>query len=329
MIYIPIIILNLFILFYIKKINNFYNLYDYANSARKIHKHKTPVSGGLILLLNLILTYFIYIYLELNNIPNSVIPFNSITIISFISFFLIGYIDDRFNLPALNKLFFVIIASYLMLFFDNQLLLSNIEFRQFNISFQNIFISYFLTIFCFVAIVNAFNMFDGINLQLGSLSCVIIIILIFSNPSIHLLFILLIAVLVFIYFNYQGKIFFGDSGSILIAVLIGSNFIYLHNNHFIISDTILSILFLPGVDMIRLFITRIKNKKNPFEPDKNHIHHMIIHNYSNRFALFVNITFTLISFIIFKISPILILNILFVLIIYLLMFNYFKKRIKV
>ena len=35
-------------------------------------------------------------------------------------------------------------------------------------------------------------------------------------------------------------------------------------------------MFLPGIDMIRLFFIRIKNKKNPFSPDRNHLHHKLL-----------------------------------------------------
>ena len=32
---------------------------------------------------------------------------------------------------------------------------------------------------------------------------------------------------------------------------------------------------IPGIDMLRLFLIRIKNKKNPFNPDNKHLHHLI------------------------------------------------------
>ena len=33
---------------------------------------------------------------------------------------------------------------------------------------------------------------------------------------------------------------------------------------------------LPGLDMLRVFLIRIFNKKNPFSPDRNHVHHLLI-----------------------------------------------------
>mgnify|MGYP001283371450 FL=1 len=40
-------------------------------------------------------------------------------------------------------------------------------------------------------------------------------------------------------------------------------------------------MILPGVDMFRLFIIRIFSKKNPFYPDQNHIHHMLLNRDKN------------------------------------------------
>ena len=41
-------------------------------------------------------------------------------------------------------------------------------------------------------------------------------------------------------------------------------------------DTIFIIMMIPGIDMLRMFIIRVINKKNPFRPDKNHLHHLLL-----------------------------------------------------
>ena len=33
---------------------------------------------------------------------------------------------------------------------------------------------------------------------------------------------------------------------------------------------------IPGIDMLRLFISRLINKKDPFSGDNNHIHHLLL-----------------------------------------------------
>ena len=39
------------------------------------------------------------------------------------------------------------------------------------------------------------------------------------------------------------------------------------------------LLCLPGLDLIRLFFTRILNNQHPFSADKNHLHHFLIYKY--------------------------------------------------
>ena len=74
--------------------------------------------------------------------------------------------------------------------------------------------------------------------------------------------------------NY-GKIFMGNSGTFFISFLLGILFIYSYKNKIISVEEIILLMFLPGIDMIRLFIIRILNKKSPFSGDLNHIHHLI------------------------------------------------------
>ena len=60
---------------------------------------------------------------------------------------------------------------------------------------------------------------------------------------------------------------------------------------------------LPGIDMLRLFLIRIKNKKNPFSGDRKHLHHFLFKRLNKRkttftyFLLFI----TPIFFLYFKI----------------------------
>ena len=39
-------------------------------------------------------------------------------------------------------------------------------------------------------------------------------------------------------------------------------------------------MIVPGLDLIRLFVIRIINKKNPLSSDRNHLHHLLIKNYT-------------------------------------------------
>jgi UDP-GlcNAc:undecaprenyl-phosphate GlcNAc-1-phosphate transferase len=51
-------------------------------------------------------------------------------------------------------------------------------------------------------------------------------------------------------------------------------------------DEIFLLMILPGLDMFRLFIQRIYNKKNPFVGDREHIHHYFIKIFGYKLSIF-------------------------------------------
>ena len=78
--------------------------------------------------------------------------------------------------------------------------------------------------------------------------------------------------------------FLGDSGSLLLGTLIAIYTFYILGDSYVfktgfdVNKTIFSIMILlyPLFDLLRVFIIRISDKKSPFHPDKNHIHHILI-----------------------------------------------------
>ena len=98
--------------------------------------------------------------------------------------------------------------------------------------------------------------------------------------------------ILFFYLNYLNKSFLGDSGCFVISILIGLLSISFYNLGFIkYSDNIFLLMLIPGIDMLRLFILRLKNKKNPFSPDRNHIHHLLQNNFGTKKAILTIITY--------------------------------------
>ena len=107
--YLLLIILNILILIFFEKISIFINVYDFPNN-RKIHKIKTPLLGGLIIVINF---FFIFLSLELNILDYTSIDifFESrinylIFLISTLAIFLVGFVDDKIDIgPAIKFLF--------------------------------------------------------------------------------------------------------------------------------------------------------------------------------------------------------------------------------
>ena len=45
-------------------------------------------------------------------------------------------------------------------------------------------------------------------------------------------------------------------------------------------------MMLPGIEMLRLFVSRI-HKKKPFKPDRNHLHHVLSSKQNQYFAFYI------------------------------------------
>lgn len=280
-------IINLIFLYNHEKIAKKLNLYDIPDHNRKLHKQKVPLTGGLFFFINLCF-YFFYTLIRGDNF----LIFeddhkNLLFIISVVIFYLIGHFDDKINFSASKRLLFFILIISVNLWFIPELHLKNIR-----ISFlENFFIgnfSYFWTLICFLLFINAFNFFDGINLQSGCFIILICLYFFIKSFLISLSIIIILTSLFFLKINFSSKSFLGNSGSYFLPFFFGSLFIILYNtNTRIYADEIVMLIFIPGLDLMRLFIERIINKKNPMHADRNHLHHYLIKKKNNIEAIFI------------------------------------------
>jgi UDP-GlcNAc:undecaprenyl-phosphate GlcNAc-1-phosphate transferase len=278
-------------------------VYDYPDKIRKIHKNKTSLSGGLIIFLNILVIIFCYSfqgsqfenlikYFFNNNIIYLYLFLFYLTVIS-----LFGFFDDKFDISANKKIIFLLTFIFFSISLDSSLVISKINFSFSNDVFYLKEFKFFFTILCFLLFINAFNMFDGINLQSGLYSIYIFIIFFYFSEN-FLFLIILIPLVAFLYFNFKNKIFLGNSGSYLIGFLISYFTIKMFNNfNNIFSDEIFLLMLMPGFDMLRLFIFRLLNKKNPFVSDNNHFHHLLYSNYNFTYAITINLFLSVMPFI--------------------------------
>jgi len=285
------IFINLFFLINFSKIKIFHLNIDNPDNKRKFHSQPTPLAGGILIFFNLIIYWLIYKFLD-TNIESEVFFNNENSLDYFIltsSFiFLLGFIDDRINLKANFKFLILTLVILTLLFLDNNLLINNIKFSFHERVFSLDTFAIFFSVFCFLVFINAFNMFDGINLQSGLYSILIFFCIIFFYSNSLLIKILIISLIFFSYLNFKNKTFLGDSGSLLISFIIGYLFIKLYNLNYInYADEITLYMIIPGLDLIRLFIFRIFNKKNPLSSDRNHLHHILINKFSFKKTLFI------------------------------------------
>ena len=260
---------------YRNNLGKYFNLIDKPDKIRKIHKNDVPLIGSF----PLVIIFFSYLIVcESTNLILFKILF-----ISFM-FFLIGIIDDRNQISYLKKSIFSVIILIIFLSLNKELLISSVKFNSFDINYPLIEShSLILTITCIIILINTFNFTDGIN-GLSSMIAIIWLLsitLLAKDINYYLIFfsifILLNAVPIFF-----GRYFLGDSGTLFVGTFISLETIKIFNfqNANISYENIFLIFMIPGLDMIRLVFARIINNKNPFLPDRNHLHHYFIKKYS-------------------------------------------------
>jgi UDP-GlcNAc:undecaprenyl-phosphate GlcNAc-1-phosphate transferase len=284
MFYFFIIFCNLVFLFFFQKIAKHINIFDLPDDTRKIHTSKTSLLGGLIFLIN-IFGYLIYGVIVNKSAIFEIFGFHKhlsafIFICSLIVLFVIGFVDDKVKLSAKLRLVLLTIIISINLIVNPELNISLIK-----LSFLSPFsigdLSFFWTFLCFLLFINAFNFFDGLNLQSAGLMYSICIFFLYKNIFFDFFIIIFIANTLFLYLNYQSKIFLGNSGSFFLPFLFGALFISSYNNiPSVMADEIVVLMLIPGWDLLRLFFLRIMQKKNPMSADNNHIHHYLIKKFS-------------------------------------------------
>ena len=297
--------INLAIFLNFKKFAEVINVYDAPDKKLKLHKKKTPILGGLILIIN----YSIYLLFQLLfsdnflSIPKKIFNIEgylSILILIF-GFFILGFYDDKNKLAPKNKLFFSILLILVSILLNQNLILNSFSLTIFaNKVFLNSF-SITFTIFCIILLINALNFFDGINGQ----SCIFFIMVfffLFFKSDMNYFYLLSILLILFILFlNLMNKLFLGDGGIFLMGIIVSISLILEHNvqKNILYVDEIFFLLLLPGVDLIRLTIVRVFKGRNAFFGDRNHIHHLLIDKFSIIYTNLILIIISLIPIIMF------------------------------
>tara|TARA_Y100000591_G_C21835285_1_gene702099 strand:+ start:173 stop:1147 length:975 start_codon:yes stop_codon:yes gene_type:complete len=241
------------------------NLYDIPDK-RKIHKIPIPIVGGLVIYFTVFLNFIIFDYIN----------FYILLLSSF--YFIIGLIDDAKKISANLRLVSLSIITFIFLNYFNQFSIKFLHIEGLGKIYLGGY-SIIFTVLCILLFQNAMNMIDGLNGLSGSIF-LIILIFILTKAGLEQDYLLLsILLLIFLAFNLNNKVFLGDSGIYFLSVYLALSLINISNNDIIYTEEIFLIMMLPGIDMLRLFIIRITNKKNPFKPDKHHLHHLL----SNKF----------------------------------------------
>ena len=262
-------------------------------NKRMSHTGDVPNIGGLCIYFSVMFSYLLFDYSQITN--------NQFFLIGIAAIMVIGFVDDVLVLSPLTKLLGETLAGIALIGFSD-LRITHLH-GIFGIQEIGVVPSYLISLFVLIAIINAINLIDGVDglaSGLGILYCLFFAVYfhLVGSTSWSILAICMIGALAvfFIYnvFGKKGKIFMGDSGSLLLGYLITAfvfRFCEQNAYHFVPEEYHMSaapavaicVLTIPIYDTIRVSLTRIKQHRSPFQPDKNHIHHLLLRTGLNHF----------------------------------------------
>lgn len=255
---------------------------------RSSHKNSTPTMAGVAFFLTLI-----FVLNLLNTWDVDGVGVNVITALTII--FAIGLKDDLTISTPKAKIGGEILAIAFILS-CNCMQVTSLD------GFLGIYgipslVSYAFITLMILTIINSYNLIDGIDGLASTIGIVIFSVFgfIFFSAGLHYYFIFCLCLigmqLAYLRYNLSKtkKIFMGDTGSLTIGFCIGflslrflsldgsqlTEFSFIAENKFLV---IASLLFIPLFDTIRVIGIRLWNKKGPFSPDRNHIHHVLINS---------------------------------------------------
>lgn len=256
-------------------------------AGRKQHKGEVPLIGGPVIWLVVVTGILIFI-------PNP--PWRGIMAGTMLV--ILGVVDDRQPVPAIIKLVFHIAAATIVVM-GNSLTISDIGI--FNETFGSpdfATLHELIAVFAIVLAINAFNMIDGID---GLAASMALLALTHANlafnlihgatPPSYAVFTALFsgAIAGFLMFNLQifngRKVFLGDSGSMLIGLIVSIAIIGASQDIAWVTETekipaslCLWLIAIPITDVTIIIIRRLANGRSPMAPDRTHLHHKIMEN---------------------------------------------------
>ncbi len=247
-------------------------LLDSPDDDRKVHDRIIPRSGGLAIVLGVFLPLLFLLPIE-NEFKG--VLWGAATIVIF------GYLDDRFELNYKWKFLGQILAVAAVMY--GGVSISQVPMMGYEVA--PVWVSLPLTFLFLLGATNAVNLSDGLDglaagTSLLSLALIAAFALMQENSSIALVALTVIGGLLgFLRYNtFPARIFMGDTGSQFLGYIVACLAILVtQGDSSPISPVLpLLILGLPILDTLTVMTIRIKEKRSPFSPDKNHLHHQLM-----------------------------------------------------
>lgn len=240
---------------------------------RKVHNRIMPRLGGLGIFSAFIITILLGVQVS---DPVLGIIFGGIVI------FLVGMLDDIFQLPPLVKLGGQSIAAAIAIYYG---VVVSFVTNPFDGPIELGYLGIPLTFLWIVGISNAINLIDGLDGLAAGVSGIAAATIGFvaytqgQDAVFTAAFILVAAIIGFLPYNFHpARTFMGDGGSNFLGFILGCLAVMgLTKSTAVISLFVpIVILGIPIFDTFFAIIRRVYNKTPIFMPDKSHLHHRLM-----------------------------------------------------
>jgi UDP-GlcNAc:undecaprenyl-phosphate GlcNAc-1-phosphate transferase len=280
-----------------------YGLVDRPDNRRKMHGRPIPVAGGVAVLLAGVLTLALTLLLP-HSFEEQLSLQGEFLLGLFCAALIIctaGVADDFGYLRVRHKLLSQIIAAGILMACG--VLVHNIRFFEWDIPLGLLAIPFTL---CFLlGAINSLNLLDGMDGLLGTLGLIIslaIAIVAGMNDkwaSAWVALALAGAVLGFLRYNFPpASIFLGDSGSMLIGLVIGALAIQSSLKATATASLAapMALLTIPLFDTVAAILRRKLTGRSIYDTDRGHLHHCLLRRgYTTRRVLAVVSCFCLLT----------------------------------
>lgn len=272
---------------YVLRIAKMKNIVDNPD-YRKLQKTPVPVLGGVAVFFGIVMG--VLFFKTTINYSTLLPVLGSMTIMLYL-----GVIDDILGIKAWKRMGLEILTACLLMF----------GLRDYICNFYGLWgletispaVGAVLTILTFAGVVNAINMIDGIDgLSTGFgililCSYGLICFLAHDYSSAALCAVTCGALVPFLVHNvigYKTKMFIGDGGTMLLGAIISSVVISILGKNFALFNQrpvfdglglvafVVAVMSIPVADTLRVMFSRMAKGHSPFEPDKTHLHHMLV-----------------------------------------------------
>lgn len=271
---------------------------------RKVHTRPISVMGGTVILFSFLIGIWISHPIETEVKP---------LVIGTVMMYLVGLIDDIYDLKPYIKLAGQVAAALVVAFYGITIDFISLPMGA-TLHFG--FLSVPITVIWIVAITNAINLIDGLDglasgVSTFGLMTIGFIAILQGNIFITMICCVLAGALIgFLFYNFHpAKIFLGDSGALMIGFIISFLSLLGFKNITIIALFFpIVILAVPFIDTLFAMIRRVKKGQHIMQADKSHLHHRILAlGYTHRQTVLliysISILFSLSSIILYVSPP--------------------------